>query len=99
MSNPNENVSRIVEVLLAATGKRRADLAEHLGYGPPVISKAMHGNRPWTISDLVKMADYFEVSPAVFFMDPNELVPALGDNLRHTGGYDAAFDGLLMEAR
>ena len=86
MSNPNENVSRIVEVLLAATGKRRVDLAEHLGYSAPVISKAMHGKRPWTIDDLVKMADFFGVSPAIFFRDRNDLIPALGDNLRLTDG-------------
>jgi transcriptional regulator with XRE-family HTH domain len=98
MSAPNDNVSRIVRTLLAHQGRTRADLAKHFGVHASVITKALSGRRDWDVDDLVKMADFFQVGAATFLMDADELIPAQGDNVRHTQGYGLTDDELLMVA-
>jgi antitoxin component HigA of HigAB toxin-antitoxin module len=68
------NVARIVRTLLVHQGRQQVDLATHMGVTPSVVSKALTGKRTWSLDDLVVMAEFFEVSPALFFEDPESLV-------------------------
>ncbi len=74
MSTPRENVARIVKTLLTHQNKTRTELASSLGVHPSAVTKALNGQRSWAVDDLVTMADFFEVSPALFFEDPDTLV-------------------------
>lgn len=40
------------------------------------ISRAMNTKRRWTLDDLVAMGEFFDVSPALFFEDPDTLIKA-----------------------
>lgn len=70
----NENVSRIVNILLARDELRKQDLALGLDYDPGTITRAMQGKRSWTLDDLVAMAEFFEVPVSLFFEEPDSLV-------------------------
>lgn len=74
MSTANDNIPRIVRTLLAHQGKQQADLAAFMNVTPGVISKLLSGRRAVSVDDVVRMADFFDVSPALFFDDPATLV-------------------------
>ena len=102
MSNANDNVSRIVRTLLTHRTRSRAELATHMGVHVSAVNKAMIGRRTWDVDDLVKLADFFDVSPALFFEDAESLIPTIGElrtNLRATAGYSYGdLDELLVAA-
>lgn len=75
-TTPNDNVTLIVRTLLAYRGRQQADLAEYLGMDTGSVSRALNGKRKWTLDDLVSMADFFDVSAALFFEDPHTLIRA-----------------------
>lgn len=72
----NDNVVRIVRTLLAHRGQQQADLATHLGMDSGTMSRALNGKRRWTIEDLVAVAEFFSISPALFFEDSESLISA-----------------------
>lgn len=102
MSDPNGNVSRIVRTLLTHRDRSRNELAAFMGVHVSAINKALTGKRSWDVDDLVKLADFFQVSPCLFFEDVDALIPADGGlrtNLRATAGYDdTLLDELLVAA-
>jgi transcriptional regulator with XRE-family HTH domain len=69
-------VPRIVRTLMAARAVSLSELAEHLGIGRSSLSERLTGKRRFTLAEVADMADYFEVSPAVFFEDPANLIGA-----------------------
>lgn len=69
-------MTRIVRTLLAFKGQQQADLAGHLEMDSGSMSRALNGKRRWTLDDLVAMGDFFGVSPALFFEDPQTLIRA-----------------------
>lgn len=74
MSTQSDNVARIVKTLLTHQNKTRGELAQCLGVHVSAVSKALNGKRAWDIDDLTLMADFFGVSPAIFFQDAETLV-------------------------
>lgn len=69
-----ENVSRIIKMLLARDEMRQQDLAEGLGYNAATITRALKGERDWTLNDLVALAEFFEVAVSLFFEDPQHIL-------------------------
>jgi len=73
-SQVTERVSRVVKILLARDGLNQADLAEILGYDASTVTRAMKGERNWSAQDIQQLAETFEVSPGLFFEEPDSLV-------------------------
>lgn len=68
------NASRVIETLMAARGRSRADLMSHLGLSKGRLSERLSGSTRWTVPELASLADYFQVSPAVFFQPVDRLL-------------------------
>lgn len=86
MSTPSDNVARIVKTLLVHQGKTRGELAESLHVHVSAVSKALSGKRDWDVNDLVTMAEFFEVSPALFFEDSRTLIRSVSTPSDPDGG-------------
>ena len=70
------NVRTIVEILMAATGTTREDLARLLDCSVSTIGGRMTGATRFTIDDLGQLARHFEVDPGIFFRPAKELFSA-----------------------
>ena len=68
------NASRVIETLMAARGRTRADLMSHLGLTKQTLSGRFSGSTRWTVTELATLADYLQVSPAVFFKPVEQLL-------------------------
>lgn len=68
-----ERISGIVRMLLVRRNMRQADLADVLTVDASTMTRILKGERLWKITDLEAMATFFGVSPAVFFLDPDDL--------------------------
>lgn len=69
-----ENVSRIVRMLLARDEMLQQDLAEALGYDAGTVTRKMRGLREWKLNDIVLLAEFFEVAVSMFFEDPQNIL-------------------------
>lgn len=75
MSNTQRDIARVVKTLLAHQSKNQTELAAHMNVGHSAISKTLNNpHRSWTVDELLKLADFFEVSPMLFLDDPEKLV-------------------------
>lgn len=75
MSNTSdERVGRIVRILLADQGLKQRDLGRELNMDSGQVSRAMRGQRKWTLSDLEHMSTFFRVGVATFFEDADSIV-------------------------
>ena len=81
MNTPNSNVARIVKTLLTHQGKSRSELAQALHVHVSAVNKAISGQRSWDVNDITRMADFFEVSPALFFEDAETLIRTDGSDI------------------
>lgn len=70
----NDTVTAVVHHLLGLRRRRGPELAAHLGFDSGTMSKAMNGHRRWTVQDLARMGEFFNVQPGVFFVQPDEMV-------------------------
>lgn len=86
--HPNDNVTIIVSTLLGHRRKKQVDLAKVLGFDSGTMSRALNGKRKWTLDDIVAMADFFEVSPALFFEDPANLIRSRSSATTESDGGD-----------
>lgn len=73
----SESITRIVRMLLARDEMRLQDLADVLGYDAGTITRTVSGHREWKVTDLVILAEFFEVPVATFFQDPSNLVVSI----------------------
>lgn len=72
--NANADVGRIVRTLLAHQARSQTELAAYLELDGGSLSRSMKGTRKWTFGEIAIMADFFDVSPAIFFEDAETLV-------------------------
>lgn len=70
----DEGVGRIVKTLLTNKGRQRHELGEALNLDSGNLSRALAGKRKWTMRDIAVMAEFFDVSVALFFEDPESIV-------------------------
>lgn len=77
MSNTQRDIARVVKTLLAHQNKNQSDLAAYMNVGHSAISKALNNpHRSWTVDELLKLADFFEVSPMLLLDGPENLIRA-----------------------
>lgn len=84
MSTQGNDRARVVRTLLAHQGKSRAELAQVLQVHVSAVNKALSGRRSWSADDIAIMAEFFNVTPLVFFDPPESLIRASGTG-RRTG--------------
>ena len=70
----DQRAGHVTKILLSTKQRRQADLAEHLGMDTGTMSRTIAGKRKWTLSEIERAAEFFDVSVAVFFDDPETLV-------------------------
>lgn len=58
----NISVAKNVRNLLRSNGVRQRDLAAELGMHEQTVSNKLNGQRPFTLRDVARIADYFDVS-------------------------------------
>lgn len=68
------NVCRVVNMLLAARGQQRRDLAGPLRVSGGQVSNRLNGKAKLTVRDLEALAKHFDLPPEVFLRDPTELI-------------------------
>lgn len=73
-TSPDQRAGRIAKILLAQHDRKQMDLGDHLGLDSATISRALGGKRKWTLSDIQRMAEFFDVSVALFFDEPEAVV-------------------------
>lgn len=71
---PDQRAGRIAKTLLAHKQRLQMDLGDRLGMDSGTISKALNGKRKWTMAEIEAMAEFFDVSVALFFEDPETLL-------------------------
>lgn len=75
MSSTERNIPRVIRTLLAHQGKNQNELAAHMGVGHSAISKALNTrDRDWTVRELDKLSDFFNVPVMVFYQNPDNLI-------------------------
>lgn len=67
------NVGRIVRSLMAARSYDQQFVSEAINVKQPALSKRLGGHTPWTLEDIAKLAELFDVSEAIFFADSEDL--------------------------
>lgn len=58
----NKSVNRKVKQLLTEKKVKQTELAEEMGMQPQVLSNKLTGLRRFTLRDISRIADYFDVS-------------------------------------
>ena len=85
-----ENISRMVRVLLARDGMMQKDLADRIGVKQQNVSARLRGQIPWTLKDLVRIAAVFEVHLVVLLLgDPKDWRPGLADYLQRAENHSS----------
>ena len=67
MNNPHEAVAAEVRAALARNKIRQAAVAEALSLSRASVSRRLKGERPFTVPELLVVADLAGVSPSEFF--------------------------------
>lgn len=89
----SRRVSEEVRVVLLRKGLEQQDLAEKLDVYDSWLSRRFKGQTPFTVDDLVRIADALEVTPADLVRSTRGL---FGVKRRWPGGYAQA--ALIMPA-
>lgn len=67
----SHRIAEIVRILLGVTGTNQKELAGPLGVSESQVSRRMHGR--WSAEDIDAVAEYFGVTVATFFEEPEEV--------------------------
>jgi HTH-type transcriptional regulator / antitoxin HigA len=63
---PDAPAGDVLRELVASSGLSQQKLAKAVGIAQSTISAVLNGNRKPTTDQVIKLAEYFKVSPAVF---------------------------------
>jgi antitoxin component HigA of HigAB toxin-antitoxin module len=66
-------IATIIKGLMAMRGEDQEDLAGVLFINQSAVSKMLRGTRKMTVDELALIAAHYDLEPAVFFRDPEEL--------------------------
>ena len=69
----DDRVRAVVRMLLAAAGIKPVDLAERIGLSRSEVWDRLRGDKPFSVAEVVEMAELFDVPPSVFLMGPSAL--------------------------
>lgn len=70
----DDRVRAVVRMLLAAAGMKPVDLAERIGLSKNQVWDRLRGDKPFSVAEVVGMAEVFDVPPSVFLMGPRALL-------------------------
>jgi len=77
-----ENISRMVRLLMVRDGLEQRELGERMGINQTNVSARLRGQNPWTLKDLVRLGAIFDVHPVVLLLaDPKDFRPSLTEAL------------------
>lgn len=63
-----------MKILLAQHDRRQSDLGVALDLDSSQVSRAIAGKRKWTLTEIERAAEFFDVSVALFFEQPEAVV-------------------------
>lgn len=70
----NENITDVTRLLMASRGgMTKSDLARSLGVDKAIVTRSFAGTRPWKMEEVARLAQMFDVSPAMFFEPADSL--------------------------
>lgn len=73
-ANLNDNITTVTRLLMALRGGvNQSELADGIGLHKALVTRSFAGKRPWKIDDVEHLAAFFDVSPTLFFEQPEEL--------------------------
>ncbi|WP_348967337.1 helix-turn-helix domain-containing protein [Alloscardovia omnicolens] len=58
-----DTVSMNLKILLMVRSLKQEDLAEALGISRPAVSQKITGKHPWSLGDIEKASEFFNVEP------------------------------------
>lgn len=61
-------------MLMSVSGSTAEDLAPVLSISRSAIFQRLNGTSRFTVAELAKLADHFDVDPGMFFADPRGLL-------------------------
>lgn len=83
MTHTQERVTTAVRMLVAARRQRQEDLAAVLGVTQPSVSAKMRGRARWSVDDLDKLAEHFDVPLHDLLSPPTAYLRPTGSSVTH----------------
>lgn len=83
MTHTQERVTSAVRMFMAARKLKQSDLAEALGITQPSVSAKLHGRARWSVDDLDRLAERFEVNAADLLVPPTAYLRPTGSSVTH----------------
>jgi transcriptional regulator with XRE-family HTH domain len=90
----DDRVRAVVRMLLAAAGIKPVDLAERIGLSKNQVWDRLRGDKPFSVAEVVQMAELFDVPPSVFLMGPSALFGEAADD---SSGTDKIVPGSIKD--
>lgn len=87
-ATPDQRAGLIAKTLLANQQRRQMDLGDHLNMDSGTISKALSGKRNWKMAEIEAMAAFFDVSVALFFEEPGDVVRSRCGSVARSDGFE-----------
>jgi transcriptional regulator with XRE-family HTH domain len=72
--NTNQNITRVVRVLMAFDGIGQQQLAARLDWDKATMSRTLNDLRKWTPDDIIQLSEVFERPVGYFFESADSLV-------------------------
>jgi len=70
----NNNVTTVARMLMGRRGMTQTDLANVLDIDKALVSRVFADKRTWQLEEIEDMAEHFNVGPAIFLEDPDDLI-------------------------
>lgn len=70
----DDNVRRVVRMLMSLSGASAEDLAPVLSISRSAMFQRLNGTSRFTVAELSKLAGHFDIDPGMFFSDPRSLL-------------------------
>lgn len=75
------NISRVVRGLMGLAGiAHHSELADVLNVSRSGVTEKLNGTRKWSVEDLRRLANHFDVSVSVFYDDADEVLRRLSSS-------------------
>lgn len=80
-SDPDESVRLVARMLLGMYRMTEIELGRRLGLPRTSIYNRMQGKTPFSVAEVVAMAELFDAPPAVFLAGPTALIRTAGGSI------------------
>jgi transcriptional regulator with XRE-family HTH domain len=72
----HDRISTLVRMLMARDGYTQEQLAARIGMDQVTLSARLRGRRRWSVEDLDRLGEVFQVHPGAFWADPKDIAPS-----------------------